>query len=197
MPYIRRSLPAPASKDMFDEEVVKRDNATPCRQKAVASYTVFLLDQKSRLKTSYPFLASAQINRKARQMWEKLKKDEKNNYTKIVLYATPLKSTVKRTKKVKAQALEYESQETICKTVEIPKKLKKYVSDYFQPDSPRTKRSLDKVQDWLGIDDNESKHLQSHKTYQGARFMVDNKLTVPEVIEDSRCVQTGILKSAQ
>ena len=185
----------PGSKLLNSEKFSPR-KLTP--QKTV-SFKVYQLEQKSRLKSLYPFLSADQIKKKIKDQWTTLGQEDRNKYTKVSLKPTPIKGkhkspkvekfydVTRKRKKPFENILNKKPRLDICPTPEYVNTEKlhdfrkvhqeNYDNDFS--DSPASQES-----DWT---------TKGTLTYQSKSFCVNR--AAPEVVNDTPCHQAGILKN--
>ena len=167
---------------------------------------MYELEQKTKLKASYPFLSADQIKSRIKDQWHNLAQDEKNKYMKVRLKSTPVKDKQKSNKyqksyeynrkrktnsdvtAVKKQKLE------VCPTPEFvnmeklhdfrTKHTECYDNDFSDSPASQENQTESSLRGWMKT---------GMVTYEKACFNVERQ--TPEVIDNNPCQQAGILKT--
>lgn len=179
------------------------------------SYHVYEQEQKVLLRARYPFLPPAQISRKVKESWNRLKQEAKQSYTKSVLVKTPTKdvskvATKQRNKKQKVSS-KIKKDPIVYGTLESPNSVSSgylqslkndsvYTSDFYS--SPMVlSPNNDNRQDTFCPKLFESPHFESPPHRQvdfNQKDYIKSKLPVkvPKIIQNEHSTQ-GILKGSR
>ena len=175
-------------------------------QKTV-SFKVYELEQKARLKASYPFLKPEQIRSKIKDQWHNLTQDERSKYTKVTLKSTPVKETKVTNKSMKSLYMQDRKRKTVVENTHS-KKLKTdvgstpefvnteklhdfrtkhaehYDNDFSDSPASQDDQTEVPVSDWT---------KKQQATYQRSGSNIERK--TPEIVDNTPCKQPGILKN--